>query len=266
MKNSNDIENIFNIYDQKEPIYTQDLSINDYVFIDKTSYLYILDTVSSQSKAFNFTKSLIESRSAPIYIAFYRRPPLYSWDHTALYLAQNGDTLAHGAIWFGEDIAEVISSCAFGIALKALPPEPDLTYQLIRLPFKGNEATVKAFEHANFIINETSRKYIGYGYKTLRVIEATLLRLIGKQGCMQDSTEKDFDYNFPASWIGGVHCTQLVLLFLKRCVADDLIEIECEETRNHFMNFNSHLCLPCDMMALLEEVWGPKLQRITKEC
>ena len=239
------------------PIFQLDTDAWDYIRYDKEFQLYILDTVSSNARAYSVIQSLIETRSASINIAFYRRPPFYSWEQTALYLAQNCDTLAHSAIWFGEDIAEMMISDAYGIAFKTLPPDPDVEWELFRLPFNGTEAVVRAFEIANYIVIQTSKQYIGYGYRALRVIESTLFRLIGKQECMLDCTEDDFDYRHPETWIGGVHCTQLVVLFLKRCVEEGLISIHCHKKRQHFMNLNSHVCMPCDLMDLLIDLWDP---------
>ena len=237
-----------------QPIFQIDTDAWDYIRYDKEFNLYILDTITSNARAYNVIQSLIESRSASVYIAFYRRPPFYSWDQTALYLAQNCDTLAHSAIWFGEDIAEIMISSNYGIAFKTLPPDPDVEWELIALPFNGTEAVVKAFEIANYIVIQTSKQYIGYGYRALRVIESALLRLIGKLDytCAED----DFDYRHPETWIGGVHCTQLVLLFLKRCVEEGLLPIQCSKKRQHFMNLNSHVHMPCDLMKLLADLWG----------
>ena len=245
------------------PIFRIDLNARDYMCYDKVDHFFVLDTVSSNSKAYSITRDLIEYRSAPVFIAFYRRPPFYSFDQTAVYLAQNGNTLAHSAVWFGDSIAEMFVSDSFGIAFKTLPPQSDLTWEMIQLAFNGTEAVVKAFEIANDIVTQSSKEYIGYGYRALRVIEASLLRLIGRHDC--DYDEDDFDYQKPATWIGGVHCTQLVLLFLKRCVAEGLITIECDKKRECFMNLNSHVCLPCDLMELLQDIWGPDLPRVTKE-
>jgi hypothetical protein len=239
------------------PIFQIDTNAWDYIRYDKEFHLYILDTVSASARAYSVIQNLIENRSASINIAFYRRPPFYSWEQTALYLAQNCDTLAHSAIWFGEDIAEMMISDAYGIAFKTLPPDPEVEWELFRLPFNGTEAVVRAFEIANYIVIQTSKQYIGYGYRALRVIESTLFRLIGKQECMLDCTEDDFDYRHPETWIGGVHCTQLVMLFLKRCVEERLISIPCNEKRQHFMNINSHVCMPCDLMDLLHDLWDP---------
>jgi hypothetical protein len=67
--------------------------------------------------------------------------------------------------------------------------------------------------------------------------------------------KRDYNPDRPDTWIHGVHCSQLVLLFLKRCVLRNALYIP-QQHREKFLQTYSYTCLPLDLRTLLWEIWG----------
>ena len=66
---------------------------------------------------------------------------------------------------------------------------------------------------------------------------------------------KDYDDERPETWGKGVICSQLVLLFLKRCVRHGILELS-EADKLVLLCTYSHTCLPKQLKDMVCRLWG----------
>jgi hypothetical protein len=63
----------------------------------------------------------------------------------------------------------------------------------------------------------------------------------------------DYDEERPETWTKGVHCSQIVLLFLKRCMRHGALAPARDSLL--FMGTYSPTCMPAHLRALLDLMW-----------
>jgi len=248
---------------EEKRLFILDQDLNDYIVFCKPYAFYLIDTISESSNGLNLIKQAIIQRKSEIYIAFYRRPEFHSIEQACIQTAQSGHTTAHAAVWFGQDVVELVSCSQNGIWLSPLPPCTLVCWEGIRLPFKD---VLGALDVANEIIKVSQKAGVVYGYNALRVVEYIVAGMVRIKRILEGEWPEDYDFKDPTTWTNGVHCTQLVLLFLKQCVFAGCIEIEDKNKRKRFMERNSHTCMPYDLRLLLQETWGVSDPDFVKIC
>ena len=200
--------------------------------------------------------SAIHERGDKIYIGFtYYNPKLESfWEGDVIKLAQFGqkhNNICHASVWLGEHVATLAASSANGISITGSP----LTYgqwELVSLPFTNIPL---AFRIAVDISNECSKMGIHYESQTNSVLMHILARLLIPGHKEDSNVQGDYDPDSPKSWLQGVHCSQLVILFLKRCVLHGALYIHPKH-RERLLNTYSFTCLPASLRVLLAGIWG----------
>lgn len=234
----------------------------------------------SEPKTAEFLWKVIEDRGSRIDIGFVyfprdprRRNPHYyndnivKFEYAAITAVELGSPIVHCEVYLGDHVARIVSGdIAGGIGLVQSPSEERDIWELISLPFKNPR---KAFELALDII-VVHRRHTPTGSTTARFFEEyfklnfhpweTLqhfmcrLLVVGHGENDFDASGKDYDEERPGEWTRGVHCSQLVLLFLKRCVRAEALYIPPEH-RRRFLSVYSFTCMPSGLNALLKEIW-----------
>ena len=195
--------------------------------------------------------SAIQQRGGRIYIGF----EFYDAKHTDLEcdivrLAQFGGNLIHAGVWFGEHVTALAACSRVGVIMVQSPMNFG-KWELVSLPFTDIPL---AFRIGVDIVLKCSKECIAYNDQRWTVLNHVLKRLL-IPGYQAGGTESDYNADKPATWTHGVHCSQLVLLFLKRCVLRNALHIPPQH-RDKLLNTNSYTCLPVDLRNLLREIWG----------
>ena len=177
--------------------------------------------------ALTFLRGVAER--APVRVAFHKKPPFIDLESTGIMLAQGFDTSAyHAEVWFGSDQrtqAVIFGLANHGLSLYLSAREyKEGTWELLAdLPFRnaGDAMALAA---------DCARAEVPYHV------------------ALHPRKEEDFDPERPDTWTPGVHCSQAVLLFLKRCVTHGVLRLDAPEA---LMATCSHTCLPAHLRALL---------------
>jgi len=235
---------------------------------------------SLQPKTADFLWRFIEERGSRIDIGFVyfphdprRRNPHYyndnivKFDYAAVTAVELGSPIVHCEVKLGDHVARMVfGELPGGVGLAQSPPVERDIWELISLPFKNPR---KAFELALDIVVAHRRRtpavsttaqffeeYFKLNYHPWETLQHFMCRLlVGGHGENDfDASRKDYDEERPGEWTRGVHCSQLALLFLKRCVRADALHIPPEH-RRRFLSVYSFTCMPCGLNALLKEIW-----------
>ncbi len=123
---------------------------------------------------------------------------------------------------------------------------------MVSLPFTD---VLLAFRIAVDITLKCNGERIGYNSHVMPVLKHVISRIL-IPGHQEDRGIKgDYDADKPETWCRGVHCSQLTLLFLKRCIVRNALYIP-QKHRDMFLKTYSFTCLPDSLRALLMEIWG----------
>ena len=195
--------------------------------------------------------SAIRERGDRIYIGFtyYDANTERNWEEDTIQLAQFGSNLTHASVWFGEHVTTMAVG-DYGVLMTQSP----LNYgrwELVPLPFTN---VPLAFRIGVDIVLKCNREDVCYNDQRWAVFMHMMARLL-KPGYTGKHNAKDYDPDKPESWSNGVHCSQLTLLFLKRCVLRNALYIP-QQHLDRLLKTNSYTCLPVDLRALLREIWG----------
>jgi hypothetical protein len=192
----------------------------------------------------------IHHRGDKIFIGFtyYDSKSEYYREYEIIKMAQFGGTICHACMWFGEHVTTL--SAGRSIQMVQSPLEY-CRWELVSLPFVN---VPLAFRIAVDIVIKCNKEDICYNAHSMSVLGHVMARLF-IPGHKEDQWVKgDYDANKPETWSGGVHCSQLTLLFLKRCIIHNALLIPSQH-REMFLNTYSFTCLPASLRALVAKVW-----------
>lgn len=194
--------------------------------------------------------SAIRERGSVIYIGFCYSCTEGNFEEDIIRLAQFGTSqITHASVWFGEHVTTMAVGGECGVVMTQSP----LNYgrwELAPLPFTN---VPLAFRIGVDIVLKCNRQGVCYRDQRWTVFMHMMKRLL-TPGFREKITQNDYDPDKPETWSHGVHCSQLTLLFLKRCVLRGALYI-APRHRERFLNINSFTCLPASLRALLAEVW-----------
>ena len=190
-----------------------------------------------------------------IRLAQYRRDPQGGDTTEAKFLSMVqlwGDVI-HCNLCLGEGVTFLGEYPEFGVAFSQIPCGRHL-WEAKTLPFAP-----ECIEDAIRIMVDTVRKCQGcgayYGTHPVENVQHALYRSMQSTHALYDLGAPDYDCDKPETWTSGLHCSQLVLLVLKRCITSGLLRIEDPHTLATFMRVNSHTCLPTALDLLVRETW-----------
>ena len=186
--------------------------------------------------------------------AFYDRRKEWDFEEDVIQMAQFGCDMYHSCVWFGEHVTSLAAGTELGIRMVESP----LNYgrwELVSLPFTD---VALAFRIGVDIVNKCDKQRIHYNDNRWTVLLHVMRRLLIPGYQTEKGAEyvkSDYDPDRPETWIHGVHCSQLVLLFLKRCILRNALYIPLQH-RDKFLKTYSYTCLPIDLRVLLWKIWG----------
>lgn len=184
----------------------------------------------------------IERRGGDIWIAFFHKPMFQSGVATIVSLFEGGQTNYHAEVWFGDRVA--VMAVAGRVGLLPWYFRLDSVKELVKLPFKNRELAFR-------VCVDTVRQAHGVAYSD------HYMEMLGKT--LHLPAGRDYDEERPGTWKGGVHCSQLTLLYIKRCVRHGAVELE-GGARRALLQTHSATCLPCELRALLQAAFGARLE------
>ena len=191
----------------------------------------------------------IQERGGKIFVSFmyYDREYQRYTEDEILQLAQFGSNIIHASIWLGEHVTTLAVSEA---VFMTQSPLNFGRWELVQLPFTNIPL---AFRIAVDIAIKCTKKHIHYSDHRWTVIKHVLSRLLipGYKG----GRGHDYDPDKPETWQDGLHCSQLALLFLKRCAIRGALYTPPKHTQK-LLNTASSTCLPADLRKLVFEIWG----------
>ena len=210
---------------------------------------------------FNVTKeatvqhllSAIQQRGNRLYIGFtyYNPKQEKDFEEDVVQLAQFGKNICHSCVWFGEHVCTLAADSRTGLIMTQSP----LNYgqwELVSLPFTN---VPLAFRIGVDIVIKCNAEGIHYTPQTWQVLWHVMTRLFVPGSGKDENPHTDYDADKPETWTKGVHCSQLTLLFLKRCIIHNALYIPSRH-RGDFLNIHSFTCLPARLRALMAGVWG----------
>ena len=172
---------------------------------------------------------------------------------------QLGDPMMHMGVVLGNNVGHL---CVSGNQVKILqcPTSICETWDMRVLPFVDVEVGVR-------VIVDTARKCqrggVGYNCHALENIEHMLSRLLNPQHGESDSgTVGDYEIDAPETWKRGLHCSQLVLVVLKRCVLHGALVISDTGLRRKFMDTYSHTCTPAILSDIIARTWKDEIKHV----
>ena len=197
--------------------------------------------------------SAIHQRGDRIYIGFTYYTPKIERDNEEdiIQLAQFGDNICHACVWFGEHVTTLATGSVGGIVMTQSP----LNYgrwELVSLPFTN---VPLAFRIAVDIVIKCNDEDIRYRSQSMSVLWHMMARLLIPGHKEDRGVQGDYNPDKPETWSHGVNCSQLTLLFLKRCVLHNALHIP-PQYREMFLQTYSFTCLPASLRVLLKEIWG----------
>jgi hypothetical protein len=227
---------------------------NDYFFYDS----WVKYNVSINHIALNLRKKVL-AHGNRIMVGSYRLlGGKEGWKRQAVSMVQLDEPIIHMGICLGDNVAFL--SVGDSVSLYQMPPE-FCTWEMRELPFADVDLAVR------IVIDTVLQCWdcdVGYNCHLLENIEHMLCRLIWSEHGEYDyyysakttaTTRGDYDFNSPDTWRRGVHCSQLVLLVLKRCVKHGALKIEDPGLEEEFLSVYSHTCCPGPMDRLIDRVW-----------
>jgi hypothetical protein len=198
----------------------------------------------------------IRQRGNRLYIGFTFYDPKIEqdFDEEVVKLAQFGKNICHSCVWFGEHVTTMVVGSQRGVIMAESPANYG-RWELVSLQFAN---VPLAFRIGVDIVAKCNWKGIHYEPQTWQVLWHVLTGLFvpgGSRGGEDTGIGADYNPEKPETWTRGVHCSQLVLLFLKRCVLRGALPIPPQQ-RDRFLRIHSFTCLPARLRALLTEIWG----------
>jgi hypothetical protein len=231
-----------------------DVPENAYSCIDSDCIPYGMIFDVWENNTIEYLWKKIEERKSVINIGFVYLPA----DRRRLDLvsaAEFGSLVRHAEVYFGEHVCRMSTSKS--LHLFESPSMEHKNWEMVSLPFNN---TRRAFEIGMDIIKQgyTAEKktIVKFSFHFLESVEHFLSRLLSfnHHGENDFYVNGDYDPKNSGEWKHGIHCSQLVLLFLKRCVIENVIDIPSEH-RDRFLNLYSFTCLPSGLRLILNEVW-----------
>ena len=223
------------------PFCITETDTDEYIKYNKETDFYIFDTHYG-SKAIRRIEEELVKRNGTVQIIFTNQ--IIENDFSFVL-----NRWGHSEVWFSPNIVRMQIMDHRVVFASLMPCDTDV--YVANLPFKD---IIKAFRIANHICNQTNLHHIGYNIQLLLVAHHVLAQLLNVH--IEENAEND-DYNpsDPSSWTEGVFCSQVVLLFLKECVIQNVLEIPDTEKKRRFLAVYSKTCLPHDLEWLLKETW-----------
>jgi hypothetical protein len=199
--------------------------------------------------------SFIQARGSKIYIGFefyyHDISESLSAEYAVISAIEFGESIVHTEVYFGDHVCRMITGDN-GIQMMESPSPYHKIWELVCLPFNDPQ---KAF-HIGVDITQKGAP-IHFHYHPMQMVEHFIGRLfIPGHGDLDIMMGKgpNYDETDPTTWVNGVHCSELVLLFLKRCVREEALQIPLEH-RRRFLSINTATCLPSCLRKLLHEIW-----------
>jgi len=244
-------------YPTHRPFFLVDNDTRDYALYDADqSYAKFNPELES---AVRHMEGAILDRGGVIQVAFAKLPLFEQFDATCVSLMQDGNPMYHAEVWFGENVVQ-IGAGQRGIDLYSLPRKDGL-WEVVRLPFAD---PCLAFRLAVDIVRRCHKEDVCYDDHLWKNLECGLCRALW----VRDMADRwvcgdDYDEERPETWTNGVHCSQIVLLFLKRCVRHGALAPARDPL--FFLNTYSHTCMPAQLRVLLDLMWGDRLVVETRD-
>ena len=189
------------------------------------------------------------ARGSTLEVAFYDCCLFEDRVSTAIALWQGGSPTYHTELWLGAQLAVLATSSVEGVNLFPWGLD-ERRREAVRLPFADPEL---AFRVCVDTVRRCQAGGVRYSAHYLWMALHGMRDVFGVP-----SGGDDYDEERPETWTGGVHCSQLVLLFLKRCVRRGALRLE-GSARRRLLGTHTHTCLPRELRLLLQELWGPSL-------
>lgn len=183
--------------------------------------------------------------------------PEDTWELRAVSAVQLDEPIVHIGLCLGDNVAFLATSTNTVQLFQA--PSSLRTWDMCEMPFTDVDLAVR------IVIDTVLRcqnANVGYNCHLLENIEHMLCRLLMCSHDELDNHTNDYAFDSPETWCRGVHCSQLVLLVLKRCVERGALEIADPKHKQEFMNVYSHTCLPNPLYRLIDRIWQPSHQNV----
>lgn len=244
-------------YSPHRPFFLVDTDTRDYELYDAT--LNYARFNSDLESAVQHLERAILDRGGVIQVAFARLPLFRQFDATCVSLMQGGNPLYHAEVWFGENVVQ-IGAARTGISLYSLPRQ-DGQWEVVTLPVRDPRL---AFRLAVDTVRRCHKGGVCYSDHFWQNFECGACRAFYKR----DRADRwvcgdDYDEERPETWARGVHCSQVVLLFLKRCVRHGALAPASDPV--YLLGAYSHTCLPAELRALLPLMWGDRISVETRD-
>jgi hypothetical protein len=243
-------------YPRYRPFFVEDTDTRDYDLYD-ASRRYAIFTPDLESAVRRLARAFLD-RGGAIHVAFTRLPMFRQFDATCVSLAQGWDPLYHAEVWFGEDVVQLGASSR-GVNLYSLPRQ-DGVWEVVRLPFTDPELALRIGVDT---VRGCQKGGVQYGEHLWQNLDAACRLLYDGDLADRWGGRADYDEERPETWTGGVHCSQFVLLFLKRCVRHGAVAPASDPL--FLLGTHSHTCLPGHLRGLLDLMWGGRLSVQTRD-
>ena len=225
------------------PFFKEDRHVEDYLLYDREQGFATFD-VHLETSVGRILKAIMD-RGGLVEVAFVKKPLFADATSTCISLMQDLDTKYHGELWFGENVAYMMAGGKY-IHFYSLPRNGDV-WQVLRLPISNPEV---AFRLAVDICIKVKQ---GYNAHYWRNIKCGFCKMVMRKRNLPRQND-EYDPERPDTW-QGVHCSQLVLLFIRRCIIHGVLPASPEH-RELIFSFDSHTFLPKHLYDLIHLVWG----------
>ena len=237
------------MYPKWRPFFREDRDVDDYTSYGLWGPIRFNPELESSVE---HILQAIRDRGGVIHLAFLRRRLFTKFDATCISLMQDGDPRYHVELWFGENVTNMVVNSE-GVFLSSLPREEGV-WELVRLPVTD---VGLAFRLGVDIVRKCNRAKVHYDDHFWQNLEGGVCRACFR-GDFWDRwvCGDDYDEERPETW-RGVHCSQLVALFLKRCVRRGVLPLPAGD-REFLLGTYTPTCLPRQLMDLALRLWpGP---------
>ena len=184
---------------------------------------------------------------------------LITVEYTAIRAVEFGSPVVHSDVFFGDHVARLIVTDK-GIDMVQSPPEDRDVWEMVSLPFtdphKALEIGVETLKRSYTQDNAMFMKPIAvFNYHPWEMMEYFLRRLAANRNPNDFHRHDDYNEERPDEWVRGLHCSQFVLLFLKRCVNAGVLPIHNKEHKERFLKLHTFTCLPSALRVIVKEIW-----------
>lgn len=172
---------------------------------------------------------------------------------------QLGDPMMHMGVVLGNNVGHLCVSDR-QVKIQQCPTSMCETWDMRVLPFVDVELGVRLIVD---ITRKCQRGGVAYNCHLLENIEHMLSRLLDPGHGESDSgTAGDYEIDSPETWKRGLHCSQLVLMVLKRCVLHGALVISDANLRQRFMDTYSHTCTPAILSNIIARTWKEEVKHV----